>query len=143
MNACIWKLEFGITSFRIPNSEFQIVNFTPRRSYTIPLPSGRLLRLGERCLLMGILNVTPDSFAEPFSKLDPDLAVEAGLRLEREGADLIDVGGESTRPGAEAVSGEEEQSRVLPVIAGLAQRVTLPTSIATYKADVASAGSTR
>jgi dihydropteroate synthase len=88
---------------------------------------------------MGILNVTPDSFAEPFSKLDPDLAVEAGLRLEREGADLIDVGGESTRPGAEPVSVDEELSRLMPVINRLAERLTVPISVDTYKAEVARA----
>ena len=87
--------------------------------------------------MMGILNVTPDSFAEPFSKLDPDLAVEAGLRLEREGADLIDVGGESTRPGAEPVSVDEELSRLMPVINRLAERLTVPISVDTYKAEVA------
>jgi len=88
---------------------------------------------------MGILNVTPDSFAEPIAKLDRDVAVEAGLRLERAGADLIDVGGESTRPGADAVSAEEERSRVLPVVAALAERATVPISVDTYKADVARA----
>jgi dihydropteroate synthase len=88
---------------------------------------------------MGILNVTPDSFAESVPKLDHDVAVDAGLRLEREGADLIDVGGESTRPGADAVSAGEERSRVLPVIAALAGSATVPISIDTYKADVARA----
>jgi dihydropteroate synthase len=88
---------------------------------------------------MGILNVTPDSFAEPIATIDPGVAVEAGLRLEREGADLIDVGGESTRPGADAVPADEERSRVLPVIAALARRASVPISIDTYKADVARA----
>jgi len=88
---------------------------------------------------MGILNVTPDSFAEPIPKIDPGVAVEAGLRLEREGADLIDVGGESTRPGADMVSADEERSRVLPVVAALAERASVPISIDTYKRDVARA----
>jgi len=88
---------------------------------------------------MGILNVTPDSFAEPTPKLDPAVALEAGLRLERDGADLIDVGGESTRPGADAVSADEERARVLPVIAALAGRASVPISIDTYKGDVARA----
>jgi dihydropteroate synthase len=86
---------------------------------------------------MGILNVTPDSFAEPSPKLDPGVAVEAGLRLEREGADLIDVGGESTRPGAEPVSADEELARIVPVITQLASRVAVPLSVDTYKAPVA------
>jgi dihydropteroate synthase len=88
---------------------------------------------------MGILNVTPDSFAEPFSKLDPDLAVEAGLRLEWEGADLIDVGGESTRPGADPVPIDEELSRLMPVLERLIDRVAVPISVDTYKAEVARA----
>jgi len=98
-----------------------------------------VLALGERCLVMGILNVTPDSFAEPASKIDPADAVEAALRMEAAGADILDVGGESTRPGAEPVPVEEELSRVLPVISTLATRVRVPISIDTYKAAVARA----
>jgi len=98
-----------------------------------------VLALGERCLVMGILNVTPDSFAEPASKIDPADAVEAALRMEAAGADIIDVGGESTRPGAEPVPVEEELSRVLPVVSTLAKRVRVPISIDTYKAAVARA----
>ena len=98
-----------------------------------------MLALGERCLVMGILNVTPDSFAEPASKIDPADAVEAALRMEAAGADILDVGGESTRPGAEPVPVEEELSRVLPVISTLATRVRVPISIDTYKAAVARA----
>ena len=111
----------------------------PRRLYTISLPNGAALRLGERCLVMGILNVTLDSFAEPASKIVPADAVEAALRMEAAGADIIDVGGESTRPGAEPVPVEEELSRVLPVISTLATRVRVPISIDTYKAAVARA----
>jgi dihydropteroate synthase len=111
----------------------------PRRCYTIPLPSGRVLLLGNRCLVMGILNVTPDSFAESSCKLDPEAAVEAGLRVQEEGADLIDVGGESTRPGAEPISLTEELARILPVIRGLAGRLAIPISVDTYKAAVARA----
>jgi dihydropteroate synthase len=85
---------------------------------------------------MGILNVTPDSFAEE-TMLDPDAAVEAGVRMEAEGADIVDVGGESTRPGAETVSAEDESARVLPVIDRLARRVQIPISIDTCKAAVA------
>jgi dihydropteroate synthase len=88
---------------------------------------------------MGILNVTPDSFADSSSTLDPEAAVAAGLRLQEEGADLIDVGGESTRPGAEPISVTEELARILPVIHGLAGRLAIPISVDTYKADVARA----
>ena len=87
--------------------------------------------------MMGILNITPDSFADGGRYLDPDTAVEAGVRMAADGADIIDVGGESTRPGAEAVPADEERRRVLPVIERLAVRVGIPISIDTYKASVA------
>jgi len=86
---------------------------------------------------MGILNVTPDSFADGGRHLDPGQAVDAGLALVAAGADLLDIGGESTRPGAEPVSADEELRRVLPVVTGLARQVDVPLSIDTYKADVA------
>ncbi len=98
-----------------------------------------MLDLGARCLVMGILNVTPDSFAETDSRFDPERAVAAALEMEAQGADLIDVGGESTRPGAEALSAEDELARVLPVVRGLAGRLRVPISIDTYKAGVARA----
>jgi dihydropteroate synthase len=88
---------------------------------------------------MGILNVTPDSFADAPPRLDPAAAVDAALRMEREGADLIDVGGESTRPGAAPVSADEELSRILPVLTALRGRLGVPLSIDTYKAEVARA----
>ena len=88
---------------------------------------------------MGVLNVTPDSFAEPVSRLNPRLAIDAGLQMEAEGADLIDVGGESTRPDSDPVSAAEELSRVLPVVRGLASRLRIPLSVDTYKAAVARA----
>jgi dihydropteroate synthase len=86
---------------------------------------------------MGILNVTPDSFADGGLHLDPARAVEAGLEMLAAGADIIDIGGESTRPGAEPVPAGEELRRVLPVIEGLAARTSSPLSIDTYKAVVA------
>jgi len=88
---------------------------------------------------MGILNVTPDSFAEPLRTLDPLVAIDAALRLEADGADLIDIGGESTRPGASPVDADEELRRILPVIRGLAGTLRVPMSIDTYKALVARA----
>jgi dihydropteroate synthase len=111
----------------------------PRPVYTVPLPGIGTLSLGERCLVMGILNVTPDSFADPGPLRDPADAVAAARRLEAEGADLIDIGGESTRPGAEPVSADEELSRVLPVLRALQGRIGIPISIDTYKAEVARA----
>jgi dihydropteroate synthase len=95
--------------------------------------------LGERPLVMGILNITPDSFAERSSRLDTEQAVAAALRMQADGADLLDIGGESTRPGAEPLPASEELDRVLPLISGLAGRLTIPISIDTYKAPVARA----
>jgi dihydropteroate synthase len=86
---------------------------------------------------MGILNITPDSFADPGPLLDPAAAVAAALRMAADGADLIDIGGESTRPGADPVSADEELSRVMPVLRALQGRLTIPISIDTYKAAVA------
>jgi dihydropteroate synthase len=110
-----------------------------RRRYTIPLPSGDALVLGDRCLIMGILNITPDSFADASPAIDAATAIDAALRLEADGADLIDVGGESTRPGATPVSLDEELGRVLPVVRGLAERLRIPIAVDTYKAEVARA----
>jgi dihydropteroate synthase len=93
----------------------------------------------RRTLLMGIVNVTPDSFYDGGKRLDPDRAVADGIGLVEAGADVIDIGGESTRPGAGAVSMEEELQRVLPVIRGLRRSVKVPISIDTYKAQVAQA----
>jgi dihydropteroate synthase len=109
----------------------------PRRPYTIQLPNRPPLQLGARTLVMGILNVTPDSFADGGVHDDVDRAVEAGVRMAAEGADIVDVGGESTRPGAEPLPEDEELRRVLPVIVQLAARVNVPISIDTYKAAVA------
>jgi dihydropteroate synthase len=94
-----------------------------------------------RCLIVGVLNVTPDSFSDGGRFASVETAVVAGLRMAEEGADWIDVGGESTRPGAAVVSEEEEQRRVLPVIAGLKARLpgTVRISIDTYKAGTARA----
>lgn len=100
---------------------------------------GFLLPLGRRTLIMGILNVTPDSFAGDGTADDPARAVEAGQRLVAEGADILDIGGESTRPGAKLVSAEEEKRRVVPVIEGLMTEVMAPISIDTTKPEVARA----
>jgi len=93
----------------------------------------------RRTLLMGILNVTPDSFYDGGRQFKPDDAIAHGLSLVEAGADVVDIGGESTRPGARPVSAEQELERVLPVIRGLRRKATVPISIDTYKAQVAGA----
>ena len=98
---------------------------------------GRRFDLGSRPLVMGIVNVTPDSFSDGGRYADPSAAVEHGLRLVAEGADVLDVGGESTRPGSEPVPLDEELRRVVPVVAGLAKRTDVPVSVDTMKAEVA------
>ncbi|HET6325381.1 MAG TPA: dihydropteroate synthase [Planctomycetaceae bacterium] len=98
---------------------------------------GQTWRLGGLPKLMGILNVTPDSFSDGGQFLDSSRAVDRCLQLVAEGADLIDVGGESTRPNAEPVAKDEEIRRIVPVVAEVAKRVTVPISIDTTKAAVA------
>lgn len=98
-----------------------------------------LLQLGERTLVMGILNVTPDSFSDGGSYDSMDRAIEQAKQLIEDGADILDLGGESTRPGAAPVTLEEELSRVIPVISAIRQEIKtpIPISIDTYKAEVA------
>jgi dihydropteroate synthase len=93
--------------------------------------------LGKRTLLMGVLNVTPDSFSEGGLFFDKSKAISHGLRMADEGADIIDIGGESTRPGSKPLELEEELRRVIPVIESIAKEVDLPISIDTYKSAVA------
>ncbi|MGB9628806.1 MAG: dihydropteroate synthase [Thermodesulfobacteriota bacterium] len=93
--------------------------------------------LGKRTLIMGVLNVTPDSFSDGGLYLNKERAVEHGLKMIEEGADMIDVGGESTRPGAKPLDINEELKRVLPVIETLSKRISIPISIDTYKSEVA------
>lgn len=107
-----------------------------RREYTLQV-NGTEITLGRRTWIMGILNVTPDSFSDGGIFLDKNEAVNHGLRMVDAGADILDIGGESTRPGSEAVSAREELRRVLPVIAALRDRTNTPISIDTTKAEVA------
>jgi dihydropteroate synthase len=95
------------------------------------------LNYEKRTLIMGIVNVTPDSFSDGGQFHDSENAIEHGIELVSEGADILDVGGESTRPGSEAVSQEDELNRVIPVIEGLAKEVDVPISIDTCKGEVA------
>src|SRR5438874_86819 len=107
---------------------------------------GRLWKIGDRLfdlsrqgLIMGVLNVTPDSFSDRGNFFDMGDAVQHGLKMAAEGADIVDIGGESTRPGAEAVTAEEELRRVIPVIEQLRRRSEVIISIDTSKAEVARA----
>jgi dihydropteroate synthase len=101
------------------------------------LACGRTLTLGPRTLVMGILNVTPDSFSDGGRSAAPDDALATARRLAQEGADILDVGGESTRPGHTAVPEDEEWARIAPVLERLAAESALPVSVDTYKAVVA------
>jgi dihydropteroate synthase len=109
-----------------------------RRKFRLRLPS-RTLELGARTLVMGVLNVTPDSFSDGGKFFDLKVAIEAALAMEAAGADILDIGGESTRPGSGGTSVDEELTRVLPVIEALAGRLKIPISIDTRKAAVAEA----
>jgi dihydropteroate synthase len=106
---------------------------TPHRWH---LPD-RTLTIGRRPLVLGVVNVTPDSFSDGGRLATSEAAVAYGLELVRQGADLLDVGGESTRPGARPVLPDEELARVLPVVRGLAGRAGVPVSVDTSKAEVA------
>ena len=98
----------------------------------------KTLFVGRNPLLMGIINVTPDSFSDGGNYLDPDKAIEYGLQLAAQGADILDVGGQSTRPGAhQGISAEEELSRVMPVLSALCRSTSLPISIDTFEPRVA------
>ena len=109
-----------------------------RKKFRLRLAS-RMLVLGERTLIMGVLNVTPDSFSDGGRFLDPQKAIDHALEMESAGADILDIGGESTRPGSEGISEEEELARVVPVLEGLRGRLKIPVSIDTQKASVAEA----
>jgi dihydropteroate synthase len=109
-----------------------------RRRYTLEAGSRRIT-LGKTTRIMGVVNVTPDSFSDGGRFFSADRAVAQGERLAEEGADFLDVGGESTRPFSDPVSEEEELRRVIPVIRSLADRLDIPVSIDTYKAAVARA----
>jgi len=107
-----------------------------RHDYRWVLPR-TTIQLGKRTAIMGILNVTPDSFSDGGDYFDFDKAIARGREMEQEGADIIDIGGESSRPGSEAVPEEEEIRRVVPVIEGVAKAVTIPVSVDTYHSRVA------
>jgi len=106
------------------------------KTFRLKLPS-RTLVLGQRALVMGVLNVTPDSFSDGGRFLQPEAAVEQAFTMEKAGADLLDVGGESTRPGSQETSAAEELDRILPVLEALRGRLKIPISVDTHRAAVA------
>ena len=112
---------------------------------SVPTPitiRDREFRWGSRTYVMGVLNVTPDSFSGDGLGLDMEAAVAQGCRFEEEGADILDVGGESTRPGFDPIPIEDELRRVVPVVRRLAAETALPVSVDTYKPEVAEAAIT-
>jgi dihydropteroate synthase len=109
-----------------------------RRKFKLPLPS-RTLVLGERTLIMGVLNVTPDSFSDGGLFFDPEAAVARAIAMQAAGADIIDIGGESTRPGSSGISADEELRRTIPAIEGLRSKISIPISVDTNKSEVAEA----
>jgi dihydropteroate synthase len=111
---------------------------TLRKSFRLKLRSTTLL-LGPRSLIMGVLNVTPDSFSDGGEFLETENAIERAMAMEREGADLIDVGAESTRPGSKGISAQEELGRLLPVLEGLRGKLKIPICVDTRKSEVVEA----
>jgi dihydropteroate synthase len=109
-----------------------------RRKYVLRLRCGVLV-LGERTRVMAVLNVTPDSFSDGAAFLDPQRAIEHALEMERAGADVLDIGGESTRPGSTGTAAEAELTRILPVLEGLRGTLKIPISVDTRKSEVAEA----
>ncbi len=109
-----------------------------RKTFRLKLPS-RTLVLGERTLVMGVLNVTPDSFSDGGKFLDPQSAIEHALEMEQAGADMLDIGGESTRPGSTGTPAETELARILPVLEGLRGALKIPIAVDTRKSQVAEA----
>lgn len=111
--------------------------YNPFKNSIWNLAHGRTLQLGEKSVVMGILNVTPDSFSDGGKFINVEKAVRAGKRMVRQGAAIIDIGGESTRPGASKVTAKQEQDRVLPIIKALSQSSDCLISIDTYRASTA------
>ena len=107
-----------------------------RKAFRLRLRSG-VLTLGKHTLVMGVLNVTPDSFSDGGKFFDPKLAVEHALKMQKDGADVLDIGAESTRPGSGPISALEELRRLLPVLDGLRGKLKIPISLDTQKAAVA------
>lgn len=109
---------------------------TGRKNFRLRLRSG-VLRLGDRTLVMGVLNITPDSFSDGGKFFDVKRAAEHALKVQRDGADLLDIGAESTRPGSLPISAAEEVARILPVLEALRGKLKIPISVDTQKSGVA------
>jgi dihydropteroate synthase len=110
----------------------------PNKKFRLKLRS-RTLVLGEGTLIMGVLNITPDSFSDGGKFFDTHKAIDHAVAMERDGADLLDIGAESTRPGSESIPAEEELRRLLPVLGALRRLIKIPISVDTRKAEVAEA----
>jgi dihydropteroate synthase len=126
-------------AFGLPSLAFDLLRLLdteadPPRTWKI---AGRTLDFSRRPCIMGVLNVTPDSFSDGSSYATVEQAVERAIEMQEEGADIIDIGGESTRPYARPVDQAEELSRVMPVLKGLAGKLSIPLSIDTFKSGVA------
>ena len=133
------RLGFSLSRFHsVPVNVIESNRMIRRKKFVLRLPS-RTLLLGEHTLIMGVLNLTPDSFSDGGRFVDPRKAVAHALEMERAGADIIDIGAESTRPGSRAIPAQEELARILPVLSKLRGRLKIPISIDTQKAEVAEA----
>jgi dihydropteroate synthase len=110
-----------------------------RKPFILNFRNGEAMDLGARTVVVGVLNVTPDSFSDGGLNFDAARAIDRALEMESEGADIIEVGGESTRPGSKPLSVEDELARVAPVLTKLGGRLRVPIAIDTYKNEVAAA----
>jgi len=126
----------GEAGDQLPRSGSQLLEMIKRRKFRLRLKDSVLV-LGPRTLVMGVLNVTPDSFSDGGKFFDSQRAVEQALKMQRDGADLVDIGAESTRPGADAISAAEELRRLLPVLEALRGKLKIPISVDTQKSAVA------
>ena len=124
------------TSTEVPLWNLQPSQMSPRKIFHLKLRSGTFT-LGKRTLVMGVLNVTPDSFSDGGKFFDAQRAVQHALAMQNDGADIVDVGAESTRPGSEGISVAEELGRLLPVLERLRGKLKIPISVDTQKASVA------
>ncbi len=134
--SCFGKSEKAGNNFTLEKRRI-IKIFTKKVKPMILQFKRKSMDLSSRTHIMGVLNVTPDSFSDGGKFLRKDEAVRQGMKMAEEGADIIDVGGQSTRPGSEPISPQQELSRVIPVIESLSEKIDVPISIDTYKAEVA------
>lgn len=110
-----------------------------RKPFCIALPDGKVLELGQRTLVVGVLNVTPDSFSDGGQHYKLEQAIDHALQMAADGADIIEIGGESTRPGSDRVSTSDELARITPVLRALGKQLSITIAIDTYKSEVARA----